>query len=49
MALEQKLVDIIAYEDVYAIKKALKVEKRKTITKSVSLITRKNDHHWSKY
>jgi protease-4 len=46
MALEQKLVDIIAYEDVYhnAIK-ALKVEKRKTITKSVSLITRKNDHH----
>jgi hypothetical protein len=28
-----------------AIKKALKVE-RKTITKSVSLITRKNDHHW---
>jgi protease-4 len=38
---------ILAYEDVYhnAIKKALKVE-RKTITKSVSLITRKNDHHW---
>jgi hypothetical protein len=23
-----------------------KVEKEKTITKSVSLITRKNDHHW---
>jgi protease-4 len=46
MALEQKLVDIIAYEDVYhnAIK-SVKVEKE-TITKSVSLITRKNDHHW---
>jgi protease-4 len=30
-----------------AIKKSVKVEKeKKTITKSVSLITRKNDHHW---
>jgi flagellar biosynthesis regulator FlaF len=50
MALEQKLVDIIAYEDVYhnAIK-SVKSRKEKTITKSVSLITRKNDHHWSKY
>jgi protease-4 len=27
-------------------KKSVKVEKEKTITKSVSLITRKNDHHW---
>jgi protease-4 len=38
MAKEQKLVDIIAYEDVYhnAIKSAKKVEKRKTITKLVS-------------
>jgi protease-4 len=35
MALEQKLVDIIAYEDVYhnAIKKALKVEKEKDYNK----------------
>jgi protease-4 len=33
MALEQKLVDIIAYEDVYhnAIKKALKVEKERRL------------------
>jgi protease-4 len=47
MALEQKLVDIIAYEDVYhAIKKSVKSRKEKTLTKSVSLITRKNDHHW---
>jgi protease-4 len=43
MAKEQKLVDIIAYEDVYhdAIKKSEKWRKTKTTTKSASLITQK--------
>jgi hypothetical protein len=43
MAKEQKLVDIIAYEDVYhdAIKKALKWRKTKTTTKLASLTTQK--------
>ena len=52
MAKEQKLVDIIAYEDVYhdAIKKALKVEKDEDYNKvSIFDYTKKDDYHWSKY
>jgi hypothetical protein len=51
MAKEQKLVDIIAYEDVYhdAIRKALKVEKDEDYNKVSIFDYTKDDHHWHKY
>jgi protease-4 len=48
MAKEQKLVDIIAYEDVYhdAIKKSVKSKKREDYNKVSIFDYTKNDHHW---